>query len=612
MKTNLKLASSSPPKEQPQKPTHYEIFLSTIEEAGHILTPSGNGGYDTTCPAHDDSNPSMHFDEGVDRGVVATCHAGCEYHEILAALGLRREHEYRDEEGETLYTKTKTFDSWVREPAGEDSTLYGRDVMVDLKEGDEIWLSESEKDADTLVELGLLAVSTGGSTGAKHAKLIEEMKPSCIIIAEHNDEAGRKFTESVRRTVTCPIKVVLFSDKPTGYDVTDWSNDNPNLGSADLEAFVEAAPLLPNVEEEKPTPTVGRIRSAEEILSGSDPQEIIENLVSEGGITNLIGAANTGKGFVMLSLAYALGCGTKWLDDIGTVQGSTLYVGYEMEAMKSRILALEEHAGGSISNFYHFQAHTPISPPKNYEQDKKSKGEEELDQALRETVARIEADEAAPLRLLIIDTYRASLRGDENSSEAASEYTNALRRVLSAYPQLGAIVSAHVGWEERSRERGSSGIRGAVEYALILQVKKGGTPGKGVLLHLSGLKARDTKVAEGVHMYRKTFDLGGLNQWGKPKTSCVIEPDDLSPEARALHEQTLQLAVVEENVLALLAAISGNELTNQGELFQSAGLSQRAGREAFRLARNRKLTDCGKKGSPYSLTDKGLAELGNS
>lgn len=350
-------------------------------------------------------------------------------------------------------------------------------------------------------------------------------------------------------------------------------------------------------------------RTVEDILGQEDPKEIVENLVSEGGITNLIGNANVGKGFVMLSLSFAIGRGVTWLglEGFQTVHGSVLYVGYEMEAMRLRLEALHKQTGKKMENFYHYQATHPISA--KADSDQRSKGEQQLTQVLQEVAAYIKGRKGPPLRLLIVDTYRASLKGDENSSEAAAEYTGVLRRVLSAHPEVGAIVSAHVGWEEKSRERGSSGIRGAVEYALILREKKGGNPKMGQLLCLSGLKARDTKVEEGVYMYRKMVEVGGSNQWGRPRSSCAITPDDLSPEKRAAQEMALKLAAQERAMFVLLTTIRDQTLTNQNDLFQTAGIGQTTGRSALRMAADRRFTDTKKSGHPFTLTPKGLAEI---
>lgn len=45
-------------------------------------------GYLAHCPAHEDSHPSLHVQEGDDGRALLICRAGCFVEEVLAALGL--------------------------------------------------------------------------------------------------------------------------------------------------------------------------------------------------------------------------------------------------------------------------------------------------------------------------------------------------------------------------------------------------------------------------------------------------------------------------------------------------------------------------------------------
>lgn len=45
-------------------------------------------GYVARCPAHEDRNPSLSVREGEHDRVLLKCFAGCEYHDIVAALGV--------------------------------------------------------------------------------------------------------------------------------------------------------------------------------------------------------------------------------------------------------------------------------------------------------------------------------------------------------------------------------------------------------------------------------------------------------------------------------------------------------------------------------------------
>ena len=47
------------------------------------------GGYMAPCPSHDDRNPSLSLREGRDGRVLIKCFAGCDYKDVVGALGLQ-------------------------------------------------------------------------------------------------------------------------------------------------------------------------------------------------------------------------------------------------------------------------------------------------------------------------------------------------------------------------------------------------------------------------------------------------------------------------------------------------------------------------------------------
>ncbi len=53
------------------------------------VTKSGNG-FQALCPGHDDSNPSLHIEQGNDGRVLLKCHAGCVLEEIISPIGLSK------------------------------------------------------------------------------------------------------------------------------------------------------------------------------------------------------------------------------------------------------------------------------------------------------------------------------------------------------------------------------------------------------------------------------------------------------------------------------------------------------------------------------------------
>lgn len=64
-----------------------EILLSRLDK----VKPAGRGRWQARCPAHDDRGPSLVVRELDDGRVLVHCFAGCDVHEVLAAVSLPME-----------------------------------------------------------------------------------------------------------------------------------------------------------------------------------------------------------------------------------------------------------------------------------------------------------------------------------------------------------------------------------------------------------------------------------------------------------------------------------------------------------------------------------------
>ena len=62
-----------------------EEFLERLQG----VESDGKGGYMACCPAHDDSNPSMHVNVGADGRILVKCFSGCTAGDIVSAMGLK-------------------------------------------------------------------------------------------------------------------------------------------------------------------------------------------------------------------------------------------------------------------------------------------------------------------------------------------------------------------------------------------------------------------------------------------------------------------------------------------------------------------------------------------
>lgn len=306
-----------------------------------------------------------------------------------------------------------------------------------------------------------------------------------------------------------------------------------------------------------------RPQSRDDIIRRPRVLENIRDMASEGGITIVTAQSNAGKGFLVLSMAFDVGYGEKWFG-FETQKGSVLYLPFEGDDVRKRLLAAERERGRLYKNFYSERISEKLttSMPFAFRDGEAvpivAPGFVELKSKIQGTVEWLKGQKdengepVPPLRLIIIDTYRASMGGEENSSGSSSDYFSNLRELFRFAPKASIIITHHSGWaayragnskgkRDAQRERGSTDIRGTVEYSLYLDVtSESRTKSEGItLLKLMVLKARDTEKADEVKLIRKRVVLsedGG--QWGRPETSCAIVSPTSGQAEEMIEEDT--------------------------------------------------------------------------
>lgn len=274
---------------------------------------------------------------------------------------------------------------------------------------------------------------------------------------------------------------------------------------------------------------------ATDVINLAAPEEIVEGIAWEGCITALVSESGTGKTFVLLDIAAAVSAEVPWKGR-ATRGGSVVYLGFEGDAIGQRLRALRDVSGYALEHVYVIRAVDPLSPRTSREGEERSMGELALIASLRYLVDDLEFQGAPPVRLLEIDTARASMSGSEDSSEHVAAWLRAARRIMAACPGAALIIAHHSGWQDgeqqRKRERGSSAWRGNCDATVYLEAgeydrNRGEAP-----VTLRTLKTRDAERAEPLHLLRRRVQLTERDRRGEFRTSCVIERDPRSHEDR--------------------------------------------------------------------------------
>ena len=239
---------------------HTEEFLSRL-----VGVRNSSSGWEARCPCRDDDkNPSLSVAEDSNGTVLVHCHRGdgCGVEKICSSVGLRpadlypvkiekkerpqekekltlvKEYDYLDESGTLLFQKlryvnqwgTKTFrqrkpldnGEWVYSLGDTPKILYNLPYVVQAKEANvPIWLVEGEKDADTLMDMGIVATTAPGGAGKWLEINTASLAGTTVEIVADNDSVGKAHAINVceqLRKAGCTATIFI---SPYAKDVTD-------------------------------------------------------------------------------------------------------------------------------------------------------------------------------------------------------------------------------------------------------------------------------------------------------------------------------------------------------------------------------------------------------
>lgn len=279
--------------------------IHTFLQSFNKVKQTGANQYICSCPAHYDDKASLSVAYNPSEDKIALhCHAGCSTADILAEIGktwadvqptkeeerkplqkwqinLKAEYRYTDIDGNYLYSKLRyegegiegkqirygrivdgKYTSGKGDIPGE---LYNiRSLRDAISKNKTVYYVEGEKDVETLKELGLIAVTAGGtadwkSSFAKHFIGVHDL----VIIAD-NDVPGKELAETVSRD----LRSVVFKQrviKPSQFhhgDVTDYLVDEKGTRESLFQLVQGADAVFANWVGDKGKVNVGLLADA--------------------------------------------------------------------------------------------------------------------------------------------------------------------------------------------------------------------------------------------------------------------------------------------------------------------------------------------------------------
>jgi len=393
------------------------------------------GGYIARCPAHADSEPSLSVRESDDR-LLVHCFAGCDAESVARSMGLTlselspsrgeasgkeglvAEYRYCDASGKHLYSRLRfARKRFFYKPSGipaDKRQLYRADLLGEAKQ---VFYVEGEKDVNRLVALGLPA-TTAGSASDWQERFVEVL-PQEVVVLPDNDDAGKKLAKAVAQDLVRAnktVRIVELPGLPDGGDVSDWLAQGNTRGM--LESLVKASPAWsPSHCEDDAQSQKTYLIPLSEIVGDEEPDlendegYLFRNLLPAAVPVLFVGAPKSGKSTLTLDLAIDLCTGRDFLDQFENLRGEGRVLILSREDPQRRVLArlwwLCKGKGidpRSLDGRLVINAVDPFffSRP-------------ECEQAMRRSLDVFRPD------LVVIDSFRRTLVGDENSSGDVSQ-----------------------------------------------------------------------------------------------------------------------------------------------------------------------------------------------
>ena len=289
-------------------------------------------GFAALCPAHDDRSPSLSVDPRKDgKGALVHCHAGCDIHDVVAALGLTVEALWDDQKIKAAYSPTRTYvypggRQVHRKPNGNggktfpqsgnksDRSLFGSDLIT--PDTELVIAAEGEKDCELLQALGAVAVCSAMGAGKAHLADWSPVAGKIVIVIADADEVGRKHAADIHRLLEGRAKSVSvveckakdFADAfLAGYGLADLTEIEqpddevrtvpwPRLDPAALHGHAgKIVRLLEEHTEADPAALLVQILHQVGAVVGRDPHIVVSNKMHPAITSPLIvGATSNG------------------------------------------------------------------------------------------------------------------------------------------------------------------------------------------------------------------------------------------------------------------------------------------------------------------------------
>lgn len=260
-------------------------------------------------------------------------------------------------------------------------------------------------------------------------------------------------------------------------------------------------------------------------------REIVQGLLTAGGMSVLYGESNSGKSYLATHLAFCMTRGVPWLGK-QLEPGAVIYVAGEgAMSIRRRVMAHERHFGCKVGPFGLIPTALSLMDP----------GADV--EALIELVREKQSEIGEEVLLVIVDTVARAMAGaNENAGED-------MGRLVRAGDRIREETGAHLLWVHHTGKDQAKGARGHSSLRAALDTELEVTADEALALHTVTVTKQRDLPTKGERISGKFVPVDlGAGKWGDRITACAVE----DAEAPARKGKAVRLGATQEAVVAFL------------------------------------------------------------
>jgi len=306
-----------------------------------------------------------------------------------------------------------------------------------------------------------------------------------------------------------------------GRAVQDAASGQHDTEALNARMSVLAAELRRNSEGQAVVESI-RVEWAHDLPQDlNPPPQIVENVLTAGGMSMFYGESNSGKSYLAIHLAICVSLGLPWLGR-RTQKAAVLYIAAEGAwSIRLRLAAYRKHFEREIGTFGLIPQCLSLLDP--------SADVENLIELVKVRLAQM----GEPVALIVIDTVaRVMGGGDENAAQD-------MARLVGAGDRIREETGAHLLYIHHAGKDASRGARGHSSLRAALDTEIEVTADESTKTHTAKISKQRDLPSKGDRLCAQFVSVQlGVDQWGGQVTACAVIDSEQPSEAERPRQMT--------------------------------------------------------------------------